>query len=196
MRIGYRVHLYVAAIGFTLCVWLFLRNLVMRLRHLFAALAACLVLAAPLAFAQQFSSVEERMSSQQFKEAGLDKLSPEELAKLNAFIRNEVNVRTAQAHEAGAREQNKNDAGRIGFKDYYGERGEVVSRIPGTFKGWHGGTVFTLENGQVWRQIDSTELAGVNIENAVVHITPSLVGNGWFLQVEGYGSYTKVERVQ
>ena len=167
----------------------------MRLRHLLVALTLCIA-AAPLAFAQQFSSLEERMSTQEFKAAGLDKLSPEELAKLNAFIRNEVNVRTAQAHEAGAREQNKSDAARIGFKDYYGDRGEIVSRIPGTFHGWSGGTTFTLENGQVWRQIDGAQFVGVNIENAVVHITPSLVGNGWFLQVEGYGSYAKVERVQ
>jgi hypothetical protein len=168
----------------------------MRLRHLLVPFALCVAAAAPLAFAQQFSSLEERMSTADFKAAGLDKLSPEELAKLNAFIRNEVNVRTEQAHEAGAREQNRNDAARIGFLDYHGDRNEIVSRIPGTFKGWSGGTTFTLENGQVWRQIDDSTLAGVHVENAVVHITPSLVGNGWFLQVEGYGSYAKVERVQ
>jgi hypothetical protein len=167
----------------------------MRFRLLFAALVVCIA-AAPFALAQQFSSLEERMSSQQFKDAGLDKLSPEELAKLNAFIRNEVNARTAQAHEAGAREQNKNDAARIGFRDYYGERGEVVSRIPGTFRGWSGGTTFTLENGQVWRQTDTSTLAGVHLENAVVHITPGLMDNTWFLQVEGYNSSVKVERVQ
>jgi hypothetical protein len=167
----------------------------MRLRHLLLALIVCIA-AAPLAFAQQFSSLEERMSSQQFKEAGLDKLSPEELAKLNAFIRSEVNVRTAQAHEAGAREQNKSDESRMGLKDYYGERGEIVSRIPGTFRGWDGGTTFALENGQVWRQIEPGTLAGVHLENAVVHITPSLIGNAWFLQVEGYNSTVKVERVR
>ena len=65
----------------------------MRCRHLFVSLLACVAIAAPLAFAQQFSSVEERMSSADFKAAGLDKLSPEELAKLNAFIKNEVETR-------------------------------------------------------------------------------------------------------
>ncbi len=168
----------------------------MRCRHLLVSLAVCIAVATPLAIAQQFSSVEERMSSADFKAAGLDKLSPAELARLNAFIKNEVEARAAQAREAGAREQNKNDAERIGFKDYHGDRSEIVSRIPGTFRGWSGGTTFTLENGQVWRQTDSSELAGVHLENPVVHISPSLVGSGWFLQVEGYGSHAKVERVQ
>jgi hypothetical protein len=169
----------------------------MRCRHLLVSLIVCVAVAAPLAFAQQFSSLEERMSSADFKAAGLNKLSPEELARLNAYIRNEMDARTAQAHEAGAREQNKNDAERMGFKDYYGDRGEIVSHIPGTFRGWNGGTTFTLENGQVWRQSDpASVLAGIHLEDAVVHITPGLMGGIWYLQVEGYGASTKVERIK
>ncbi len=167
----------------------------MRCRNLIVSLAVCLSLAASLAIAQQFSSLEERMSSSDFKAAGLDKLSPEELAKLNAYIRNEVEARTTQARDAGAREQNKNDAARIGFADYHGERDEIVSHIPGTFRGWTGGTTFTLENGQVWRQIDGGQFVGIHRENPVVHITPGLIG-GWNLQIEGYGSYAKVERIR
>ena len=167
----------------------------MRCRHLLVSLLVCVAIAAPLAFAQQFSSVEERMSSADFKAAGLDKLSPEELAKLNAFIKNEVEARTARAHAEGAREQNMNDAGRIGFTDYHGARDEIVSRIPGTFKGWSGGATFKLENGQVWRQIDGSEFVGIHLENPVAHITPGLIG-GWNIQIEGYGSFAKVERVQ
>jgi hypothetical protein len=167
----------------------------MRFRHLLIMLAAGLAFALPLALAQQFSSLEERMSSSDFKAAGLDKLSPEELSRLNAFIKNEVQARTTQAREAGAREQDRNEAARIGLKDYHGERNEIVSRIPGTFKGWSGGTIFTLENGQVWRQTDGSQFVGIHLESPTVHITPGLVG-GWNLQVEGYGSYAKVERVQ
>ncbi len=168
----------------------------MRCRHLVLSLAVGIAFAMPLAYAQQFSSLEERMSSSDFKAAGLDKLSPEELARLNTFIRSEVDARTSQAHEAGAREQNKDDAGRIGFSDYHGDRDEIVSTIPGTFRGWNGGAVFKLENGQVWRQSDpASHLVGIHLENPVVHIKPGLI-SGWTLQVEGYGTYTKVERVQ
>jgi len=168
----------------------------MRCRSLILMLAAGLAFAAPLVFAQQFSSVEERMSSTDFKAAGLDKLSPEELARLNAFIRNEVDTRTAQAHAQGAREQDRSDALRMGFKDYYGDRDRITSTIPGTFKGWTGSTEFTLANGQVWRQSDPTsQLLGIRIENPVVHISPGMMGT-WNLQVEGYGAFTKVERVK
>lgn len=167
----------------------------MRCRHLLVSLFVCVAIATPLAFAQQFSSVEERMSSADFKAAGLDKLSPEELARLNAFIKSEVETRTAQARESGAREQNKSDVAQIGFKNYNGPRDEIVSRIPGTFKGWSGGTVFTLENGQVWRQTDDSHFVGIHLENPTVRITPGMI-SGWNLQVEGYGSFAKVERIQ
>jgi hypothetical protein len=169
----------------------------MRFRSLIITLLAGFAFAAPLVLAQQFSSVEERMSSSDFKAAGLDKLSPEELARLNEFIRNEVQARTAQAREAGAHAQDLSDAARMGFKNYNGERGKITSRIPGMFKGWDGATTFTLENGQVWRQVDSaSQLAGVHLNNPVVHISPGVMGGIWYLQVEGYGATTKVERVQ
>ncbi len=147
------------------------------------------------ATAQPFSSLEERMTSEQFKAAGLDKLSPDQLATLDAFVRNEVETRSAQARVAGAREQDKNDAARIGFKDYHGSRHEIVSRIPGLFKGWSGSTEIKLENGQVWRQTDDSQFVGIHLQNAVAHIKPGMIG-GWTLQVDGYGSYAKVERVQ
>jgi len=169
----------------------------MRCRSLILVLAIGLAVATPLAFAQQFSSLEERMSSSDFKAAGLDKLSPDELARLNAFIRGEVDTRTEEAHVAGAREQDLSDAQRMGFKDFSGHREKITSSISGTFKGWSGSTTFTLENGQVWRQAESDSvLAGVHLENPVVHISPGLMGGVWYLQVEGYGATTKVERVQ
>jgi hypothetical protein len=169
----------------------------MRCRSIIVMFALGFAFATPLVFAQQFSSVEERMSSSDFKAAGLDKLSPEELARLNAFIRSEVDTRTAEAQVEGARAQDVNNAERMGFKDYSGHRDKITSRITGTFKGWTGGTTFTLDNGQVWRQSDSDSvLAGVHLENPVVDITPGLLGGVWYLQVQGYGSSAKVERVQ
>ncbi|NNJ64680.1 MAG: hypothetical protein HKP16_03880, partial [Xanthomonadales bacterium] len=46
-----------------------------------------LVAAAPLQAADGFSSLEEQMSGKEFTEAGLDKLSQDELDALNAWIR-------------------------------------------------------------------------------------------------------------
>ncbi|MBS0575793.1 MAG: hypothetical protein JSS45_05135 [Proteobacteria bacterium] len=166
----------------------------MRLRTLVATLAFALVLAAPLASAQQFSSLEERMSSADFKAAGLDKLSPEELARLNAFIRGEVDKRTAVARQEGMREQDRNDASKMGFRDYHGDRDVITSTITGDFRGWQGGTTFTLDNGQVWHQIEADQFS-IRLKNPTVTITPGLMGT-WFLRVEGYGSSTKVERIK
>ncbi|HEV2608217.1 MAG TPA: hypothetical protein VGT79_09560 [Xanthomonadaceae bacterium] len=168
----------------------------MRYRSLILMFAAGLAFAAPLVFAQQFSSVEERMSSADFKAAGLDKLSPQELGRLNAFIRNEVDRRAVQAQQQVVGEQERAEAGRIGFHDYQGERNEIVSRAPGAFTGWELGTTFTLENGQVWRVIEADfPLEGVRLTNPEIHITPGLFGS-WNLTVEGYHKSAKVERVK
>ena len=87
--------------------------------------------------AQQFSSLEERMSPADFKAAGLDKLSPEELARLNAFVRTETEQRVAEA-------RGKQDPKRVGFHDSGANRDPVVSHIPGTFHGGDGATTFHL----------------------------------------------------
>ncbi|MBS0195023.1 MAG: hypothetical protein JSR34_12370 [Proteobacteria bacterium] len=166
----------------------------MRRIALAATLAACLALVAPLACAQQFSTLEERMSSADFKAAGLDKLTPEQLARLNAFIRSEVDKRTAVAREEGMRQQDQNDAEKMGFRTYHGDLSSIVSSIDGDFHGWDGGTTFTLANGQVWHQVDGDVFA-VRLKNPGVTISPGLMGT-WYLKVEGYGSSTKVERVK
>ena len=49
-----------------------------------ACIAAALALAAPAALAQ--AKIEQQMSAEQFKAAGLDQLSPEQLANLNAWL--------------------------------------------------------------------------------------------------------------
>ena len=137
----------------------------MRFRNLFVPLLVCLSFAAPLAMAQQFSSVEERMSSADFKAAGLDKLTPEELARLNDFVRKEVDNRTAQAR-AAAGQQRARDQDRFGFHDEHGDRDSLVTRIAGTFTGWNGHTKFTLNNGQVWQQVDSAaQFEGITLQN-------------------------------
>ena len=166
----------------------------MRCRTLVAAVLFSVSLAAPAAFGQQFSSLEEKMSSSDFKAAGLEKLSPEELARLNAFVRAEVDKRTAQAHEQGVREQDMADAAKMGFKTYQGDRDEIVSAIAGDFHGWDGATTFKLANGQVWRQVEADQFS-IRLKNPTVHITPGSMGT-WFIEVEGYGAHTKVERVQ
>lgn len=156
-----------------------------------------LMLAGPGA-AQEFSSLEERMSQSEFAGAGLDKLSPQELETLNAWLRRELTTTTTAATTA-ALIKNKTD--RLGFDrgGVFGSReaeGTIVSRVAGEFQGWNRkGQRFTLENGQVWETLDASSPLSVRLTNPQVTLSSGLVGT-WFLQVEGYNTRVKVKRVK
>jgi hypothetical protein len=160
------------------------------MRSMFVALAFCLaaaVASSPLQ-AQEFSSLEERMSAREFKDAGLDKLSAEELANLNRWLRE----RAAPSAPAAAPTASVDRTGLPAIRE---EADKVVSRLMGSFRGWSGNTTFQLENGQVWRQTDGSVFGGVNLESPQVTIDKGLFG-AWYLHVEGYNSRAKVKRIR
>ncbi len=152
-------------------------------------LATCLLAAgaASPTFAQSFSTLEERMSAAQFRAAGLDKLSPEELAALNAWLQHNAGASAAAAAAPAV-------ADRTGFDDS-SDRNGVTSRLVGEFRGWQGKTTFHLENGQVWQQVGNDKWTGVKLENPGVTIRPGFMGS-WALKVEGYNTTTKVRRIK
>jgi hypothetical protein len=160
------------------------------MRRLFLTCAIAFSFTASTLMAAEFSSVEEQMSAREFKEAGLDKLSADELAALNAWLKNKQPA-VGQVYNRAA-----DDKVRVGFSDS-GSRDTVVSNIIGEFKGWSGGTTFNLENGQVWQQVESGQLVGIKaMTNPKVTISPSLLGNSWKLQVQGYNSVVRVKRIK
>lgn len=152
-------------------------------------LALILALACPGLMAQTFSSLEERMSAAEFKAAGLDKLSADELAALNVWLRDKnATVTTLPASSP--------PVDRRGLSATAFSNDPIVSRIPGVFAGWDGTkTVFTLENGQVWKSTDPAARLAVKLNDPVVVIRPGVL-NAWFLSVEGYGSRVRVIRVK
>ena len=165
-------------------------------------LFATLALSVPTA-AQEFSSLEERMSYREFTEAGLDKLTPEELEALNQWLRRSVSeVATNAAQVAVATAGATRSADRVGFEraGVLGSRDaptEASGRIKGTFRGWEKkGQRFELDNGQIWEvtQIDQPFL-GVNLDNPQAIIEAGFSG-AWYLRVEGYNSRVKVKRVK
>lgn len=159
-------------------------------RHVIAVVVTSLLLAIAAldAHAQQFSSLEERMSTADFKAAGLDKLSPQELARLNAFVRTEMGQRVAAA-------RNKQDPERIGFHDSNASRELIVSHVPGKFTGWNDHSTFTLENGQVWQVQDPDAVLAVFMQDPEVTIKPGLLG-GWLMTVHGYNATARVQRIK
>lgn len=159
-------------------------------------LASTLALASMAAHAQDagYQPIEQRMSAEVRKASGVDAMTPEQLAALNAFLRSEQSQQVEVV-----REQIKGE--RKGFTStlFGGGKDEepIVSKIVGEFGGWDSGKVFTLANGQRWRVIDTpmyyVPKRSYSTDPAV-SITPSLMGS-WRLQVEGHSVRAKVKRI-
>ena len=143
----------------------------------------------------QTADVEQQMSADEFKAAGLDKLSAQELAALNAWLQRKVVQETAKvtetAKEEGRKEVVEKNRGFFSF----GSNEPIESSIVGEFNGYAKGRQYTLENGQVWEQIESATLDGVRKTNPKVMIKPGIMNN-WFLKIEGYNTTAKVRRIK
>ena len=149
---------------------------------------AALCLAGSVA-AAQFSSLEERMSEQEFRAAGLDKLSAEELASLNDWLRNRASDVTANAgDDVGF----KRGGGLLGDN---GDEGPISAHIVGTFSGWSPGTILELDNGPAWEVEDDRGFSVGEIEGPAVTIKPAMLGS-WLIQVDGYNRTARVKRVR
>lgn len=155
-----------------------------------SAATLILVLGATVAGAAGFSTIEERMNGQEFAGAGLDKLSADELARLNDWLRaNWPSQSAATPYPAMADSR--------GLSEPAASRDAIVSRLQGEFTGWHSRSVFNLENGMVWEAAGGTitPLSTRPIENPTVIIEPALLG-AWLLRIEGYNATLRVKRVK
>ena len=159
-----------------------------RSRALVLAVAlACASLAAHAA-----PPIEQQMTPEQFKAAGLDKLSAQELASLNNWLGRTIETETEKAAVAAKKRVEDENRGFFNF----GSSEPVVGHVAGRFDGFEKGRQYTLDNGQVWRQTDTASLAGVRLNDPEVRIKPSLVGNAWYMMIKGYSTNAKVERVK
>jgi len=89
-----------------------------------------------LAAQKESADLQTMMSPDEFKAAGLEKLSPEELQNLNKFLQGFRTETLAKAAKAASIE--KLDL--------------IVSSVDGEFSGLKGRTVIRLANGTAWRQ--------------------------------------------
>ncbi len=132
------------------------------------------------------------MSEAEFRASGLHKLSPEELAALNAWIRERLGGLPEAPVDALPPEED-----RIGFPAQ-ADRRVIVSRIDGELDGWGKDplrkTRFRLQNGQVWEQVD-TSRGDLKLVDPVVTIEPAALGS-WLMRIEGYNQRIRVRRIQ
>lgn len=160
----------------------------MSSRALRPLLLAALLL--PCLAAAQTTRIEQQMTPEQFKAAGLDQLTPAQLSNLNGWLNRTLE---AESTRAAANAKQKVEDDNRGFFNF-GTTKPIVARINGEFRGFARGRSWTLDNGQVWRQVDEASLSGVRKTSPVVKINPSLVGNAWYMAIEGYNARAKVER--
>jgi hypothetical protein len=109
-----------------------------------------------------WEGIERMMRSDEFKAAGLEKLSPQELEQLNQWLMQFLAYDSQQVLKTDEKIQEMQNV-------------PVRSRIVGKFRGWDGDTTFTLDNGEVWKQRHSGRYA-VNLDNPEVEIAKNLLG--------------------
>lgn len=154
---------------------------------------------------------------------GLDRLTPEELARLKAIVERyksgevavaeeragqKVAAAEAKAKEAEARvvaQPADKGARQPGWLSALitlkrteakpDEAEEVKDRLKGSLVTFNGRRSFTLENGQVWQMIETGSYAGPELEAPVVTVRPSMGGAFW-LKIQAAPLRVKVKPVK
>jgi hypothetical protein len=132
-------------------------------------------------------SVQELMTPDEFKAAGLDKLSEDELQHLDAWLqgyRQTTEKRVSEQVEKKATEEIKKatEQAKARAPKLLAER--VVSRVDGTLGGLTGNTVIKLEDGTVWKQANHDDrYHPVVTDHPMVSVSHSAFG--YKMRVEG-----------
>src|SRR5262249_18778152 len=92
--------------------------------------------------------IQEMMSPEEFKAAGLNKLTPDELQKLDAWLQGYRQVTEQKAEKVASARAAKVEKTKMDM---------LVSRVDGTFTGLTGRTVIRLEDGTVWKQANADD---------------------------------------
>jgi len=155
--------------------------------------------------ADDFSTLEERMSGKEFKETGLGKLTEAELSALNDWLRRHsvATLENAAARpatgSAGAGTSSAHTKDMRGFANQpKGDKEDEVirSNIVGAFDGWKKkGTLFKLANGMIWQQTENDTFQVDAVENPEVIIEKGFMGK-WKLSMVGQKSRVSVKRIQ
>jgi len=93
--------------------------------------------------AQSAENLQDKMTAEEFRSAGLHRLSSSELAYLNQWLAPATPAEVVSFGE----EQLPPAAPDAEASDL-----KIATRIKGKFTGWDGRTIFRLVNGQVWQQ--------------------------------------------
>lgn len=152
---------------------------------LFVLLLPSCFAALPSAQAQAtaFPGVQSAMSRDAYEQAGLSKLTPEERARLDEFIRGYVATSSESAATAAVDQAVKEKKVRPTTPEV------IQSSIVGQFRGYNGRSSFTLENGQVWKQSQQVSRSFTPVDSPpVLIIKGASVLAGYRMYIAGGGN--------
>ena len=158
-------------------------------RALIVTSAALLPLLHARADDAQGFDVLKSMSVADFRATGLDHLTDAQIKALDAWFadyeRNHAPCApTSAAPAMAAQPAAATPAGDV-----------LVAHLVGNFTGWGNNTVFKLDNGQVWEQVDDSMLSIGAIKNPKVTIKKGLI-SAYYLSVEGVNDSVLVRRIK
>ena len=149
-----------------------------------------------------FPGIKAIMSPAEFQKAGLNQLTPEQLAVLNSAIVKHYDgtVETVAAQQANqiaedtiTRHEKQTILQRFGLPDLsFSQDWREEPGISGTVTRWVGGNSFKLDNGQIWEGLEPIPFELVNRK---IEIKPR--PNGQFaLEVEGTNTTIRIHRLK
>ena len=149
----------------------------------------------PAPSAENFPGVKKALTPEQYAATGLDKLTPQERANLDNYLKGYFTGATQQVvQQAVAKAETR--AVDQAVKEHKVEPPTLIeSKIVGTVDGWSSnGTVFILENGQHWKTVDNEHRYFAPLTNPDVFIVKeSLLG--YKMAIAGGGT-VRVRRLQ
>jgi len=171
--------------------------------------ALCLNTTLALAQETQFGGLENEMSREERVATGVSELKPEQLQLLNSWLRErfgaevlaekaEVSPAPAAAVEAEVERRVAAEVAAAKAKMKAAEEAVEAqepfeARIVGGFSGWDQRTLFTLDNGQVWRQRNGSQYRHTSDDNRV-RFNKNFLGL-WTMEVRSSGRSVGVRRV-
>ena len=131
-------------------------------------------------------SLKDLMTPEEFKAAGLRKLSPEELQRLNRFLqgyREQAVQQVAKATEERVNPPPKRDRSTT--------QNVIEAKIQGLFAGLTGRTRVVLDNGSIWQQVDSALKFTTNLDSPDVVLVRTIFGYKMYVTGAPHWFYVK-----
>ena len=134
--------------------------------------------------------VLKSMSVADFRASGLDKLSDTQIRALDTWFASYQRQHAPDCSAAAPVSPALSASVSPGADAY-----PLTAHIVGEFHGWNGSTRVTLDDGEIWEQMDDATVTTGRMTNPKVTITRGLL-NSFYMSVEGASDSVQVRRVK